>query len=98
MAVTGNLQIKNGNYHIVLNLKDENGKRKQKWISTELPVRGNKKAAERMLQEKLLEFESPVVPYCTMTVAEYFEQWIKSVEGEVRPNTYRNYAANRANR
>ena len=97
MAVTGNLQIKNGNYHIVLNLKDENGKRKQKWISTELPVRGNKKAAERMLQEKLLEFESPVVPYCTMTVAEYFEQWIKSVEGEVRPNTYRNYAANMEN-
>ena len=97
MAVTGNIQTKNGKYHIVLNLRDENGKRKQKWISTELPIRGNKKAAERLLQEKLVEFSNPVNPFSTMTVAEYFEQWIKAIEGEVRPNTYRNYVANMEN-
>lgn len=97
MAVTGNLQIKNGNYHIVLNLKDENGKRRQKWISTELPVRGNKKAAERILQEKLIELNGLAVPHNEIEVAEYFELWLVKIKKEVRPNTYRNYEANMQN-
>ena len=56
--VTGSLQIKNGRYHAVMNLEDENGKRYQKWISTGLPVRGNKKAADRFLQNELAKVES----------------------------------------
>ena len=43
--VTVSLQEKNGFYHTVVNYKDDNGKRKQKWFSTKLKVRGNKKTS-----------------------------------------------------
>ena len=41
--VAGHLQEKNGNYYMVLNYRDIAGKRKSKWVSTGLPVKGNKK-------------------------------------------------------
>ena len=44
--MTGSLQIKNNKYYIVLN-DYVNGKRKQKWVKTELPIKGNKRKAER---------------------------------------------------
>ena len=60
--MTGSLQVKNGKYYMVLN-STENGKRKQKWISTGLPEKGNIRKAEQMLREKLTEEEkrNPVV-------------------------------------
>lgn len=50
--VAGHLQEKKGYFYMVLNLKDENGVRKNKWIPTHLPVKGNKRKAEAMLQEE----------------------------------------------
>ena len=44
--VTVSLQEKNGVYQAVVNYKDENGKRNQKWFSTKLKIRGNKKQAQ----------------------------------------------------
>ena len=43
--MTGSLQQKNGKYYAVINLTDQNGKRKQKWISTGYEIKGNKKKA-----------------------------------------------------
>ncbi len=97
MAVSGNLQIKNGKYYAVINLKDERGKRHQKWISTELPIRGNKKAATAFLNQQLEKYEDVTVPYTKLTFADYLEEWLVSIEAEVRPNTYRNYSANMQN-
>ncbi|HTG69341.1 MAG TPA: hypothetical protein VL921_08780 [Candidatus Udaeobacter sp.] len=57
--VAGHLQEKKGNYYIVLNYKDEEGKRKTKWIATGLPTKGNKKKAESMLQDARRSFEIP---------------------------------------
>ena len=54
--MTGSLQTKNNIYYIVLNTY-ENGKRKQKWINTELPVKGNKTKAQKLLRETLKEYE-----------------------------------------
>ncbi|MBE6943762.1 MAG: site-specific integrase [Ruminococcaceae bacterium] len=54
--MTGSLTIKNGKYYAVLNVY-ENGKRKKKWISTDLPEKGNKRKAEQILREKLAEYE-----------------------------------------
>lgn len=47
--VAGHLQQRKGHWYIVLNLHDETGKRRSKWIATHLPVRGNKRRAEEML-------------------------------------------------
>lgn len=49
--VAGHLREKNGYYHIVLNYVDEYGKRHTPSKSTGLPVKGNKKRAEKMLIE-----------------------------------------------
>ena len=48
---------KNGRFYFVINLYDANGKRKIKWISTGLTVRGNKRKAESMLREVLLNYD-----------------------------------------
>ena len=57
MKTTGSVQEKNGRFYFVLNLYDANGKRKIKWISTGLTVRGNKRKAEAMLHEVLLRYD-----------------------------------------
>lgn len=43
--VAGHLQKKKGYWYIVLNLHDEDGKRKTKWIATHLPMQGNRRRA-----------------------------------------------------
>ena len=47
--VAGHLQEKNGNYYMVLNYHGAAGKRKTKWFPTGLPVKGNKKKAEKQM-------------------------------------------------
>ena len=54
--VAGHLQEKKGYYYIVLSYKDGEGKRKTKWLPTKLTVKGNKKRAERMLQDARRDF------------------------------------------
>jgi len=57
--ITGSLQIKKQKYYAVLNLTDENGERKQKWISTGLSSTGhNKRAAQKALNELIEKYET----------------------------------------
>ncbi|WP_219221618.1 hypothetical protein [Paenibacillus sp. S150] len=49
--IAGHLQEKKGLFYIVLNCKDDNGRRKPKWIPTGLKIKGNKKRAGILLQE-----------------------------------------------
>ena len=46
--IAGHLQIKNDYYYMVLSYLDANGKRKQPWFPTGLPIKNNKKRAEKM--------------------------------------------------
>lgn len=98
MSVTGSLQVKYNTYYAVINVKDEHGKRKQKWIPTGYPVKGNKKRANKVLKAKIKEFEDRNIQfYSNMTVAKYFELWLQQIKLEVRPNTYRSYKGNMEN-
>ncbi len=54
--MTGSLQIKRDKYFIVLNVY-EDGKRKTRWIGTDLPVKGNKTRAQKLLRDTLNEYE-----------------------------------------
>lgn len=56
--MTGSLQIKNGKYYTVINVKDINGNPKKKWKTTGLDVKGNKKRAEKILRERIKEYET----------------------------------------
>ncbi|NBK78269.1 hypothetical protein D5272_06630 [bacterium D16-76] len=54
-----------------MNLYDENGKRKQKWLSTDLPLRGNKRNAEKFLRTLIDEWEAKNVPYSQLSLYDW---------------------------
>lgn len=91
--MTGSLQIKNGKYQIVLNLTDSNGKRKQKWISTGLDVKGNKRNAEKLLREKLEEYEDYQVINSDIMFHNYLLHWLECVKNNIDIITYQSYSS-----
>lgn len=90
--MTGSLQTKNGKYYAVINLTDTNSKRKQKWISTGLEVKGNKKRAEQFLRDKIKEFElkENIIP-TDILFSKYILHWVQGVEIKIDKNTYQSY-------
>ena len=61
ISVRGHLREKKGYFYAVISYGDAEGKRKQKWIATHLPVNKNKRRAEAVLKELLDNFEVPRV-------------------------------------
>lgn len=89
--MTGSLQVKNGKFYMIINDR-ENGKRKQKWIATGLDVRGNKRRAEQLLRETLLEYErTPKRPKCDLLFSDYIRSWLKVAERRVDSVTFQGY-------
>ena len=89
--MTGSLQIKNGKYYMVLN-RSVKGKRKQQWVSTGLPEKGNKRRAEQMLRETLAkESCASSLPQSDITVSECIRQWLESTKRRVDEVTYLGY-------
>lgn len=77
--MTGNLQIKNNKYYIVMNAY-VNGKRTQKWISTGLSVKGSKRKAEKLLREALMEYDKKsVVPKWNILFSDYVQVWLDEI-------------------
>ena len=48
--------VKNGKYYVVFDYKDTNGKRKRKWVKTNLPEKSTKKALNAKVKELAEEF------------------------------------------
>ena len=93
--VNGSIVEKNGIWYARLYVTDENGKRKQIWRTTKLPVKNNKRKAEAFLQDLIEQYSKECKTfYSEITVADYFELWLNDIKSEVRPNTYRNYKGN----
>lgn len=89
--MTGSLQIKNDKFYIIINLR-ENGKRKQKWISTGLQVRGNKRKAEQMLRETLIAHEHiNNRPKSEILLSDYIRHWLTIAERRVDSVTFQGY-------
>ena len=89
--MTGSPQIKNGKYYMVLN-RSVNGKRKQQWVSTGLPEKGNKRRAEQILRETLAkESCASSLPQSDITVSECIRQWLESTKRRVDEVTYLGY-------
>lgn len=90
--MTGSLQEKNGKYYAVINLTDINGKRKQKWISTGLETKGNKKKAEQFLREKLKEFEMQEnLIQSDILFCDYIVHWLETSKIRLDLITYQGY-------
>lgn len=90
--MTGSLQIKNDVYYTVINYKDlTTGKHKKQWRTTGLPVKGNKKRAEKILRERILALENGVVSAEKVYFSQWLKQWLKEKEGQVSPTTFYGY-------
>ncbi|WHX28467.1 site-specific integrase [Brevibacillus agri] len=91
--VAGHLQEKKGYFYIVLNYKDECGKRKNKWISTGLSVKGNKKKAEALLIEARKNFEVPQqVDQENPLFSDFMLQWLEMMKHRIEITTYASYS------
>ena len=88
--VAGHLHEKNGYYYIILNLTDSAGKRKPKWISTGLTIKGNKKRAEQMLMEERRKYTNAKAGDDVL-FADFMEQWLEIVKSTVSVPTYSSY-------
>lgn len=91
--VAGHLQEKKGFFYMVLSYPDITGKRKTKWFPTGLPVKGNKKRAEKMLMQTRQTFE----PECTpvqddMMFSDFLLQWLEIAKPTIALTTYASYA------
>lgn len=98
--VAGHLQEKNGMFYVVLNYRDENGKRKTPWISTNLPVKGNKKRTETFMMDVRRNFVPPNVQQIEEREAmqkgdilftDFLLKWLRVAKSTVKLTTYASY-------
>lgn len=95
--VAGRLQEKNGFYYIVLSYTDSAGKRRQPWIGTGLPVKGNKKRAEKCWRkrERASRFPGAGIELSPdMAFSDYMRYWLKMMRTAVTETTYSSYCFN----
>lgn len=101
--VAGHLREKNGYYHIVLNYVDGHGKRRTPSKSTGLPVKGNKKRAEKMLMDARAAQEAELEAKATeqnaestsaslIPFTEFLLDWLEMTKKNVEETTYGAYA------
>ncbi len=93
--VKGSVQEKGGYLHTVISYTDEDGKRKQKWQSTGLSVKGNKRKAQDLLKERIAELEMkladkagdrPEIPF-----SHFLSNWLLMIKPTVLITTYASY-------
>ena len=99
--ITGSLQKKKGLYYYVMNLYDDYGKRKPKWIPTGYTIKGNKKKAEEKLEQFKIEYEQkskiqlrdPNIydKYKNILFCDYMLEWLEKQKGKVEQTTYIGY-------
>jgi len=100
IVVSGHLAEVRGVFHMKLSWTDYNGKRRRKSVSTELPIKGNKKRAEEMLYEVRKAQEAEVISNESksnpdyMLFADLMEEWLESVRSEVKLTTFGGYQLN----
>ena len=104
--ITGRLTEKNNKWYAVINLYNEEGVRKQKWISIDLEAKkGTKTEAQSRLREILEEYNSlETLKYQTMSRAEqakarkaslsvedYLAEWLENYKCNISVLTYNGY-------
>ena len=94
----GTLKLKNGLFYAVINYKDRYGRYKQKWISTGLKERGNKKQATEILLQELEKFKeelsdpnTPTLNKNNISFMDYLDQFLETKKVTVEPSTYQGY-------
>jgi hypothetical protein len=94
--MTATVQVKKDrpNYYILVRFQDEvTGKEHQKWITTDIPIKGNnKRKAEEKRKEILNEYESQEVNLGKDVLFTVFiEQWLENLKPSIEIVTYDTY-------
>ena len=91
--VSGSLQAKNGKYYAVLRVPDENGKIRQKWVSTGIKEKGNnRREAKRALHEIIARYSEQKIIYTKeILFVDWINKWMEQKKNDVRQNTYEIY-------
>ena len=107
--IAGHLQEKKGYFYVVLNIENEDGNRTPKWFKTGLPVKGNKKRAERMLNDMRREYtgiqeqqRAERIEKCEkkkrraseIPFADFMEDWLEVARCTIEKITYSGYCCN----
>ena len=97
-AITGSLVERNGKYTAMLNLYDENGKRRQKSIALGIPVKGNKRKALARLEELKQEYSVPATKLeearkDSPLFADFLRDWLKIIAPTIERTTLQSYKA-----
>lgn len=91
--ITGSLRTKGAVWQMVVSYVDDTGKRRQKSKTTGLSSRGNKKQAQKMLEEfveEIITDQSTLEPK-GLLFSDYMTEWLDEQEIYLRQNTFSNY-------
>ena len=98
--VAGHLRDRNGTWYIALSYKDRSGKKKSFLKTTGLPVKGNKKKAEKMLNEARKELQRQLneknpdqIPREEILFTAFLLNWLNMMRASVEITTYSAYEA-----
>ena len=89
--VSGHLREKRGIYQIILTYRDFEGKKKEKSMSTGLPVKGNKRKAEEMLMDARRNFIVPEQASSKTLLSAFLTEWLDSTKSNIEVSTYSSY-------
>lgn len=91
--ITANISHKGDKYYIIVNYYNLDGKRKQKWIKTDLSVSGNnKRKIEQKRLEILQEWQNKLkFNENEILFTDYMQQWLEIIKNNVRPTTFYGY-------
>ncbi len=93
--MTGNLIVRNDVYHMRINYKNGNGKWASVTRSTKLPVKGNKKRAQAMLDDFMKQYEAKNLTADNNVheylFTEYLDMWLDFVKPSVAASTFSGY-------
>lgn len=97
---SGYLKLRNGVFYAVISYRDKLGNRKQKWISTGLKERGNKKNAKEILDQEIAKFDedNEIIKQkiknnetTSISFMDYINNYIEEKKKNISPSTYTGY-------
>lgn len=92
--VTGSLRKRYDKWYAIICFNID-GKQKQKWINTGLPITGNKKNAEKILNEKILEYSAKEtaapIQEKNLLFCDFLADWLEIHRMNIAPITYGGY-------
>ena len=92
--MTGSVQPKNGTHYVVLQYNDKDRKKKYKWISTGLEIKGNMKKAKALIPEFIEQYqhlEYKEADDCKLLFIDVTKQWLESKRNKLEKSTYEGY-------